>query len=160
MTPLQSTSKILHSFLEGGTPWVPHIYSSLLSCSDSPHSPSRSPSEELGRPSSKSRCVDRARDGRPRHRRTSQPQELGFVADLGVSEHVGPSSRTPGNIAALMIRIRFWGPLYDNYNKEPQNWIGNYLSLYSSRILPLRIPGIKYEEFAEASAGHFQAASW
>ena len=30
-------------------------------------------------PSSKSRCVDRARDGRPRHRRTSQPQELGFV---------------------------------------------------------------------------------
>ena len=78
--------------------------------------------------------------------------------DLGVSEHVGPSSRTLGNIGALMIRIRFRGPLYDNYNKE--NWIGNYLSLYSSRILPLSSPGIKYEEFAEASAGHFQAASW
>ena len=29
-------------------------------------------------------------------------------------------------IGALIIRIGFWGPLYYNYNKEPQNSIGNY----------------------------------
>ena len=29
------------------------------------------------------------------------------------------------NIGTLIIRIRFWGPLYDKYTKEPQNNIGN-----------------------------------
>ena len=25
------------------------------------------------------------------------------------------------NIGALIIRVGFWGPLYYNYNKDPQN---------------------------------------
>ena len=29
---------------------------------------------------------------------------------------------TISTIGALTIRIRFWGPLYYNYNKEPQQW--------------------------------------
>ena len=33
-------------------------------------------------------------------------------------------------MGALLIRIGFWGPLYCNYNKEPQNNIGNYLGPY------------------------------
>ena len=34
------------------------------------------------------------------------------------------------NVGALIIRIGFWGPLYYNYDKEPQNSIGNYLGPY------------------------------
>ena len=37
------------------------------------------------------------------------------------------------NIGPLLIRIGFRGILYYNYNQEPQNSIGNYLSLYSMR---------------------------
>ena len=37
----------------------------------------------------------------------------------------------PHNRGALIVRIRFRGPLYYNYNKEPQNSIGNYLGPYS-----------------------------
>ena len=41
-----------------------------------------------------------------------------------------PSRRVSGTRGALIIRIGFWGPLYNNYNKEPPNCIGslgNYL---------------------------------
>ena len=39
------------------------------------------------------------------------------------------------NTGALIIRIGFWGPLYDNYNKEPpQNSIGIYLGPYCVHI--------------------------
>ena len=37
---------------------------------------------------------------------------------------------TARNVGALTTRIRFWGPLYCHYNKEPQNNIGNYLGPY------------------------------
>ena len=40
-------------------------------------------------------------------------------------------------IGALIIRIRFWGPLYYTYNKEPQKSIGNYLG---SHITPISDP--------------------
>ena len=33
-------------------------------------------------------------------------------------------------IGALNIRIGFWGPSYSNYNKAPQNSIGNYFGPY------------------------------
>ena len=33
------------------------------------------------------------------------------------------------------MRIGFWGPLYYNDNKDPQNGIGNYLGLYVNSIL-------------------------
>ena len=29
-------------------------------------------------------------------------------------------------IGALIVRIGLWGPLYYEYNKDPQNRIGNY----------------------------------
>ena len=29
-------------------------------------------------------------------------------------------------VGALIIRIGSWGPLYYNYNKKPENSIGNY----------------------------------
>ena len=38
-------------------------------------------------------------------------------------------------MGALIIRIGCWGPLYYNYNKEPQNSIGNYFGLYIMRRL-------------------------
>ena len=38
------------------------------------------------------------------------------------------------NIGALIIRTGFWGPLYYNHNKEPQNSIGNYYGPYSSQL--------------------------
>ena len=37
--------------------------------------------------------------------------------------------RTGHNIGALIIRIGFWGILYYNYHKEPQNNIGIYSGL-------------------------------
>ena len=43
------------------------------------------------------------------------------------------------NIGALIIRIRCWGPLYYQYNKEPQNSIGNCLG-----------PDIKHDSGPEA----------
>ena len=44
-----------------------------------------------------------------------------------------PASRRKVNMGALIIRIRFWGPLYYSYNKEPQNSIvANDLGPYSS----------------------------
>ena len=47
---------------------------------------------------------------------------LTMIASMTV--HVGTS----------IIRIRFWGPSYYNYNKEPQNSIGNYLGPYITLI--------------------------
>ena len=35
----------------------------------------------------------------------------------------------------FIIRIGFWGPLYCNYNEEPQNSIRNYLGSYNVRTL-------------------------
>ena len=44
------------------------------------------------------------------------------------------------NTGALIIRIRSLGPLYDNYNKEPRNNIGNYHGPYIfSLILALSL---------------------
>ena len=55
------------------------------------------------------------------------------------------------NIGALEIRIGFWGPLYDNYNKEPLNKISvsnikapivSHLSL-NLRPIPCRPLGVR-----------------
>ena len=41
-----------------------------------------------------------------------------------------------GNTGALIITIRFWGPLYYIYSKEPpQNSIGNYFGSYTKQMV-------------------------
>ena len=39
-------------------------------------------------------------------------------------------------MGALIIRIGFWGTLYNNYNKGTQNNVGNWLGPY---IISLRV---------------------
>ena len=60
----------------------------------------------------------------------------GFIGFRGTGSGKAPSHTTQrfpdsmgqqrGTIGALIIRMGFWGPLYHNYNKEPQDSIGNY----------------------------------
>ena len=42
--------------------------------------------------------------------------------------HVCDVCNEPCDVGAFIIRIRFWGILYYNYNKEPHNGIDNYSS--------------------------------
>ena len=43
-------------------------------------------------------------------------------------------SRIVSSTGAVIIRTGFWGPAYYNYNKEPQNNIGNYYGPYIIKI--------------------------
>ena len=54
----------------------------------------------------------------------------GVMATCSQEPKPGTTMRIqPCNKGPLTMRIGFWGPLYYNYNKEPQNSIDNYLAL-------------------------------
>ena len=71
---------------------------------------------------------------------TLSPSSLGTSIQEALREEKQriPCSADWGNIAALIIRIGFWGPLYYSHNKNPHSSIGIYSGPYSNSQLSLK----------------------